>query len=161
MRIIKSTKRPCSTGICSQNRRLPDKRSGIQCLPNKQTDTRQPSKNTVILILSNRKEGNRIDPIRRENHPAAAEAAGAGVGSTSLAEQLHVSSRTIKNHIKGINQEQPNLIQATAKGYILNKQMPLPVTKHRRSPMRSEFSYITHLFPARSCVLAESLRFVR
>ena len=38
------------------------------------------------------------------------------ISSTSLAEQLHVSSRTIKNHIKGINQEQPNLIQATAKG---------------------------------------------
>ena len=49
------------------------------------------------------------------------------ISSTRLAEQLHVSSRTIKNHIKGINQEQPNLVQATAKGYILNKQMSLPV----------------------------------
>ena len=62
------------------------------------------------------------------------------ISSTSLAEQLHVSSRTIKNHIKGINQEQPNLIQATAKGYILNKQMPLPVPEETPAQSYELFS---------------------
>ena len=69
------------------------------------------------------------------------------ISSTRLAEQLHVSSRTIKNHIKGINQEQPNLVQATAKGYILNKQMSLPVPEETPAQSYEErFSYITHLF---------------
>ena len=69
------------------------------------------------------------------------------ISSTRLAEQLHVSSRTIKNHIKEINQEQPNLIQATTKGYILNKQMPLPVPEETPAQSYEErFSFITHLF---------------
>ena len=69
------------------------------------------------------------------------------LSSTALAELLHVSSRTIKNHIKGINQEQANLIQATTKGYILNRQIPLPQRKEMPAQSYEErFSYITHLF---------------
>lgn len=69
------------------------------------------------------------------------------ISSNTLGELLHISSRSIKQYIKVLNEEENGLIKATPKGYLLNKE------KEKQSPLESvtqpyedRFSYFTQLF---------------
>lgn len=72
---------------------------------------------------------------------------GEPISSNALAELLHVSSRTVKQHIKLLNEEQNDLIKATPKGYLLHKEKEKDTLLESASnPSEDRFSYFTQLF---------------
>lgn len=69
------------------------------------------------------------------------------ISSTTLASMLSLSSRTIKNHIKSLNEAQPGLIRSTPNGYLLNRQMQIQEASDGVAQSYEErFTYITHSF---------------
>lgn len=67
------------------------------------------------------------------------------ISSTTLAQDLHVSSRSIKSHIKFLNEQYDNIITSTPNGYLINKEKSASMLE---TPLLSEnrFLYFTQLF---------------
>lgn len=69
--------------------------------------------------------------------------------AAQLAQIIHVSTRSIKNYIKSLNAQYPNIIQSSYKGYLLNKEIFNHVQEetndHLPQTTKERISYILNL----------------